>query len=389
MSLPGQLGNYRLIRLLGQGGFAEVYLGEHVHLGTQAAIKLLQSNVSTAEEANFRQEAQIIARLAHPHIVRVLDFDVQAGKPFLVMDYASGGTMRRRCPRGTCLSLPDIVSTVKQIAEALQYAHEQKIIHRDLKPENLLVGVRQEVLLSDFGIALLTQTSRPLGTQPVVGTTGYMAPEQLRGHPVFASDQYALAVIVYEWLCGEPPFQGTFVEVASSHLYKAPPSLCQKNQAIPPEVEAVVFKALGKNPHARFGTVQAFAEALERAAHIFTASTIWGTPGPRGTPPQVQLKPPIAATTGTQPAQPLLQVQAAPVMPAGKANARRIRTTRAIRTVCGGLLAVSVLLWLLSNVIMVSLHTAFGLVIFLCLILWIAAYADHRQAVEGPRQKRR
>jgi serine/threonine protein kinase len=389
MGLTGQLGNYRLIQMLGQGGFAEVYLGEHVHLGTQAAIKVLQANVTASEEANFRQEAQIIARLAHPHIVRVLDFDVQAGTPFLVMDYAPGGTMRRRYPRGTRVALLDVVSSVKQIAEALQYAHDQKVIHRDLKPENLLIGARQEILLSDFGIALLSQTSRLQGTQQVVGTAAYMAPEQLQGHPGFASDQYALAVIIYEWLCGERPFQGTFAEVASCHLYKAPPSLRQKNQAIPPEVEEVVFKALEKDPHARFGSVLSFVEALERTTRIFTASTISAVPGAVGKEAQMQVVAPTvrAGTMRTQPAQPLLQTQIASVLPTRNVNGRRIRITRTIRTICGILLGLSVLLWLVSSVVMVSLHTTFALVIILCLMLWAAAYADHRRAVEGPHRK--
>jgi serine/threonine protein kinase len=392
MGLTGQLGNYRLIQMLGQGGFAEVYLGEHVYLGTQAAIKVLQANITPSEEASFRQEAKIIARLAHPHIVHVLDFDVQAGTPFLVMDYAPGGTMRRRYPRGTCVALPDVVSSVKQIAEALQYAHDQKVIHRDLKPENLLIGARQEILLSDFGIALLSQTSRPQSTQQVVGTTAYMAPEQLRGHPSFASDQYALAVIIYEWLCGERPFQGTFAEVASCHLYKTPPSLCQKNQAIPPGVEEVVFKALEKDPHARFGRVLPFVEALERAMRIFTASTISVVPGAVGKEAQMQVVAPTvrAGTMRTQPAQPLRQTQVASVLPTRNVNGRRrIRTTKAIKTICGILLGLSVLLWLVSNVIMVSLHTTFALVIILCLMLWVAAYADHRRAVEGPHRKPR
>jgi serine/threonine protein kinase len=389
MGLTGQLGNYRLIQMLGQGGFAEVYLGEHVHLGTQAAIKVLQANVTASEEASFRQEAQIIARLAHPHIVRVLDFDVQAGAPFLVMDYAPGGTMRRRYPRGTCVALPDVVSLVKQVGEALQYAHDQKVIHRDLKPENLLIGAHQEILLSDFGIALLSQASQPQSTQQVVGTTAYMAPEQLRGHPSFASDQYALAVIIYEWLCGEQPFQGTFAEVASGHLYKTPPSLCQKNQAIPPGVEEVVFKALEKDPHARFGSVLSFVEVLERATRIFTASTISAVPGAVGKEAQMQAVAPTvrAGTMRTQPAQPLLQTQAASVLPTRNVNGRRIRITRTIRTICGILLGLSVLLWLVSSVVMVSLHSTFALVIILCLMLWTAAYADHRRAVEGPHRK--
>src|SRR5947209_13633706 len=150
-----QLGNYRLLRLLGEGGFAEVYLGEHIHLGTQAAIKVLHTQLTSDDVEKFRIEARNIAHLMHPHIVRVLEFGVEGKIPFLVMDYASNGTLRQRHPRGTPLTLASIISYVKQIADALQYAHDEKLIHRDIKPENMLLGRRNEVLLSDFGIAVM------------------------------------------------------------------------------------------------------------------------------------------------------------------------------------------------------------------------------------------
>src|SRR5207244_5426759 len=177
------LGNYRLVSLLGEGGFAEVYLGEHVYLGTQAAIKILHTQLTSNELEQFRLEARTIAHLEHPHIVRVLDFGVEGKTPFLVMSYAPNGTLRQRHPKGIPLPLPTIVSYVKQIADALQYAHELKLVHRDVKPENMLVGRRMEVLLSDFGIALVAQSSHYQGTRDVVGAVAYMAPEQIQGKP--------------------------------------------------------------------------------------------------------------------------------------------------------------------------------------------------------------
>ena len=154
-----QLGNYRIIRPLGQGGFAEVYLGEHLRLRTQAAIKILHTQLAGDDAAGFLSEAQTIGHLEHPHIVRVLDFDVKEGVPFLVMSYAPNGTLRHRHPKGTQLPLETILLYVKQIADALQYAHDEKLIHRDVKPENMLLGRRNEVLLSDFGIAIIAQSS--------------------------------------------------------------------------------------------------------------------------------------------------------------------------------------------------------------------------------------
>src|SRR6266567_3253734 len=146
-----RLGNYRLVRLLGQGGFAEVYLGEHIHLDTLAAIKVLYTQLDSEDMEQFHTEARTIARLIHPHIVRVFDYGVTETTPFLVMDYAPHGSLRRRYPKGSAVPLPQIVAAVKQVADALQYAHEQKFIHRDVKPENMLVGRHQEVLLSDLG----------------------------------------------------------------------------------------------------------------------------------------------------------------------------------------------------------------------------------------------
>src|SRR3954453_20890190 len=170
-----QLGHYHLVRLLGTGGFAEVYLGEHVHLHTQVAVKLLHTQIAEHDRENFKHEAQTIARLLHPHIVRVLDFGVEGNTPYLVMDYAPNGTLRHHHPRGTPLPLPTIVSYTKQMAEALQYAHDQRLIHRDVKPENMLLGRNQEVLLSDFGIALTSQSSQYQSTQNIAGTIAYMA----------------------------------------------------------------------------------------------------------------------------------------------------------------------------------------------------------------------
>src|SRR5207302_11394086 len=223
-----QLGNYRLVRLLGQGGFAEVYLGEHLHLSMQAAIKLLHTQLAGEDTDAFRKEARTIARLVHPHIVRVTDFGIEGETPFLVMDYAPNGTLRQRHPKGTQLPLSLIISYVKQIAGALQHAHNEKLVHRDIKPENSLLGRQNELLLSDFGIALVAQSSRYPSPQEIVGTAAYMSPEQIQGKPRPASDQYALAVVVYEWLSGDRPFHGSFTELYTQHMFAPPPPLQEK-----------------------------------------------------------------------------------------------------------------------------------------------------------------
>ena len=265
-----QLGNYRLVRLLGKGGFAEVYLGEHVFLKTPVAVKLLHTQLESEDMTGFLQEAQMIARLQHPHIVRVTDFGMDGDLPYLVMDFAPNGTLRHRHPRGTVLPLATILSYVKQIADALQYAHDEKLIHRDIKPENMLLARNNTILLSDFGIATVAHRSSTQNTQVVAGTAVYMAPESFLGKPYPASDQYALAIVVYEWLCGEPPFyKSDFIQLGYHHSFVPPEPLRAKVPSISKDVELVVNTALSKDPKQRFGSVQAFATALEHASQPY------------------------------------------------------------------------------------------------------------------------
>jgi serine/threonine protein kinase len=266
-------GNYRLTRLLGKGGFAETYLGEHTYLQTFAAVKILHAQFTPFDQEAFFSEARTIARLKHPNIIRVLDFGVQNDMPYLIMDYAPHGTLGQRHPRGEPLPLPVVAPYVKQVAAALHYAHSQKIIHRDVKPENMLLGEVDEVLLGDFGVATIVLTTLWPQARNVAGTVAYMAPEQLQGQPQPASDQYALGVVVYEWLTGVVPFRGTYSEVAMQHERKPPPPLRDLCTTIPLDVEEVVLTALSKDPWQRFGSVQAFANALEQAS-FSSASTL-------------------------------------------------------------------------------------------------------------------
>jgi eukaryotic-like serine/threonine-protein kinase len=261
-----QFGQYRLLRLLGQGGFAEVYLGEHVYSETGAVIKVLHTQVTPEDIGEFQQEVHMLAGLKHSHIVRVLDFGVEDRTPYLVMDYAPGGTLRGRHPKGTRLPLSTVVDYVKQVAQALQYAHEHRVIHRNIKPENMLIGEKGEILLSDFAIALIAQSSRHQSTKDMTGTIAYMAPEQIEGHPRPQSDQYSLAIVAYEWLSGSPPFHGSFTEVAVKHSVTPPPSLRGGLPALSPEVDQVILMALAKKPEERFATVDTFAIALEQAS---------------------------------------------------------------------------------------------------------------------------
>jgi serine/threonine protein kinase len=265
--LGQKFGDYRLLRWLGGGGCGDVYLGEHVHDQTLAAVKLLHARLTGSEELKaFINEARTI-RLKHPNIVSLLDFGIGANDiPFLVMEYAPHGTLRTLHPKGSRLPLSTIMNYVIPIASALQYAHDLHLVHRDVKPENMLVGANGEILLSDFGIATVDYSSHTTSEQESMGgTIAYMAPEQFSGKPRAASDQYALAVVVYEWLCGNRPFQGMTAEVALQHSFATPPSLCEQVPGLAREVEQVVLTALAKDPRQRFASVQEFASALGEA----------------------------------------------------------------------------------------------------------------------------
>ena len=265
-----QFGNYKLVRLLGDGGFTPVYLGEHVHSRTYATVKLLKWQ--TPQE--FMNEAFRIFHLQHANILRILDFGIK--KPddtaYIIMEYAPNVSFRDKFPRGTRVPLNVVISTVKQVAAALQYAHDQRVIHLDVKPENLLLNEQNMILLSDFSIDTAKDS---LG-----GTLAYMAPEQINGHPVPASDQYSLATMVYEWLCGKLPFEGNVIQMSYLHAYEPPPPLREHIPSLSPAVEQVVLRALAKKPEERFERVAMFALALEQAARGQDAPSVRNTPQP-------------------------------------------------------------------------------------------------------------
>ncbi|HVB75515.1 MAG TPA: protein kinase [Ktedonobacteraceae bacterium] len=259
-----QFGDYRLVRLIGKGGFADVYLGEHMRRKTLTAVKVLHARLAQDNLKSFLNEARSF-RLKHAHIIQILDFGLEDDFPYLVMEYAPSGSLRQRYPKGTRLPLATIVSYVAQLADALQYAHGEGVIHRDIKPDNMLVGQRGDVLLSDFGIASIAQTATSLDLRDQAGTITYMSPEQMQGKPRPASDQYSLGIVIYEWICGDRPFHGTFAEIHGQHLTTLPPSLRARVPDLPVAVEQVVMIALAKDYRSRFASIKAFASALGQA----------------------------------------------------------------------------------------------------------------------------
>ncbi len=260
-----QFGPYRIVRPLGRGGSAHVLLGKHIYLETQAAIKILRQQQEQDADRKLRREAYILSQLHHPHIICLHEFAVQDTQPFLALDYAPFGNLRQYHTERQSLPLTIILRYVKQIASALQYIHDKGWLHLDVKPENMLIARHGYLWLSDFGIALPAHYASTRIGKVRWGTAAYMAPEQLHGIPCSASDQYALAIVTYELLCGSLPFVGTALEIASQHMYAPRPSLRVRDPRLSPAVEYVVQKALAKDPTQRFASVNEFAENLEQS----------------------------------------------------------------------------------------------------------------------------
>ena len=252
--LVGQyLGNYYICEHLGQGGYADVYRCVHKDLKTEHAMKVMQKPLSWERQQLFLNEVELHTQMDHPSIVKISDSDIRSHF-FLVMDYASLGTLSRLSGQQVELSI--IIPYVKQLAEALDYIHQKQVVHCDVKPDNFLLTSNNTILLCDFGIAVKT-------TQHISGAYGtleYVSPEQMQRMPCPASDQYSLAVTVYEWLSGEYPFDNG-VDI----LTRPVPSLRQKLPTLLQEVEDVVLKGLEKQPQNRYPSVSAFATALEQA----------------------------------------------------------------------------------------------------------------------------
>jgi serine/threonine protein kinase len=278
-------GRYRLLRALGGGSMGEVYLAEDRHMRRRVAIKVVATEAAPYADAvaaaqarkYFEREMRAIAQLDHPHILDLYDYGEEQSQGLLliyvVMPYRPEGSLadrlRRRLPTAP-LTPEEVADLIRQAAAALQHAHDHQIIHQNVKPSNFLLQLqpqqprRLHLLLSDFGVARFVGASATTG-QIVRGSPSYMAPEQWEGRPTYASDQYALAIMAYELLVGHPPFQGAPGPMMYQHLQKPPPPPSSQNPALPAAIDAVLLRALAKQPRERFPSVAAFAEALARA----------------------------------------------------------------------------------------------------------------------------
>ncbi len=275
--LTGQaLGESRVIKWIGGGGMAEIYLAK-TQRRDLCALKVLLPHLQKQPDfvRRFLREAKNAALLRHPNIVAIHDCQqLTDGTTFFVMDWVEGGSladlMAARRQQGRGFSSAEIGHIIGQVAEALEYAHQQGVIHRDVKPSNILLTMQGQVRLGDFGIAKIAQTTTITRPGEQLGTPAYMAPEQARGADVSPqTDVYALGVVVYEMLAGRPPFQGDTSQVLSilyQHVHKPPPPVRTFNPTVSPSVERVLSRVLAKKPEERYRSPREFVAAFRVAS---------------------------------------------------------------------------------------------------------------------------
>ncbi len=269
--MPGaQVGPYQILEQLGQGGMATVYKAYHPALDRYVALKALHP--AFLEDPNFlerfRREARVVARLDHPNIVPVYDFSEHEGRPYLVMKFVEGETLKARLQRGA-LTLAEIGRIAEAVGAALAYAHEQGVLHRDVKPSNVLLGTDGRIYLTDFGLARIAQAGEStLSSDRLLGTPQYISPEQAlgKGDLDARTDIYAFGVMLYEMLLGRVPYNAdTPYAIIHDHIYAPLPRPRDLDPNLPLALERVLLKALAKQPEDRFADVPALMEALRQA----------------------------------------------------------------------------------------------------------------------------
>lgn len=271
---------YRLEEKLGAGGMCDVYRARHIAIGKEVAVKVLRPELAADPKVveRFEREARAASLVHHPNAITLMDYGTATGNtPFMVMELIVGATLRELLKRHGAMPVERVTGIVNQACAALEAAHSVGVIHRDIKPENILVTEydgRDWVQVVDFGIAKIQEDvnrrAALTGANLIIGTPRYMAPEQAEERPVDArSDIYSLGVVVYEMLAGVPPFAGsTATQLLIAHAVEPPPPLMNHRPDLPPEVAAVVMRALDKDPARRPQSALDFARELERAARL-------------------------------------------------------------------------------------------------------------------------
>ncbi|MGE3074108.1 MAG: protein kinase [Dehalococcoidia bacterium] len=300
-------GRYRLERLLGTGGIAEVWLAEDQRLKRWVAVKVLRDQFSAADAdliAAFDREATVIARLQHQNIVGVYDAGSYQDRRYIVMEYVHGFSLRQLLETQGRMTEAEAIRYGTQVANALQYAHSQGVVHCDIKPENILVNEGGVAKVADFGVAeTLTRTMAPGQAKDLLGTIAYLAPEIIEGsNPSPSSDVYSLGLTVFELVAGRPPFSGASAGASIGQRLATPaPSLRTFARGASAELEAVLARALSLSPPDRYPSAAAFGAALQRVP-LHQTGPVAPIAAPPGRPPVITRRQPTARVRRNAPA---------------------------------------------------------------------------------------
>ena len=275
-ALGSKLGDFEVIEEVGRGGMGVVYRARQVSLGREVAIKVLPSEMARDGQtaARFQAEARRMAQLQHPGIAQVYTVGEYEGEHYFAMQYLPGGSLQERLARGS-LPVPEAVEIAIQVAEALDYAHSRGIIHRDIKPANIMFDGEGRAVVTDFGIAKAADGTMMTATGIALGTPAYMSPEQVKGNPIDGrADLYSLGVVLYEMVCGRPPFVGeNALSVAMRHVSEPPMPPRAMCAELPEWLQSIILKALAKEPADRFGSAGEMAAALRTHTQVVWTAT--------------------------------------------------------------------------------------------------------------------
>ncbi len=297
-------GRYQIEALLGQGGMSAVYKATDPNLRRVVAVKIIHSHLSGDQEfvRRFEEEAAAVAQLRHPNIIQVHDFSHDGPTYFIVFEFVPGESLQEWLKRlnesGRQMDYKEAANIAADVADALHYAHDQGLVHRDVKPANVIINVRSQPILMDFGIAKIVGGTQHTATGAVLGTARYMSPEQIKGEGVDArSDIYSLGVMLFEMVSGRPPFEAeSAMTLMMMHMQDPVPNVGELRPEVPTALANVITKALSKDPTNRFRTAAEFASALRRLDEV-PAAPILGQPKrePQFTSPQVVQPQPLPA----------------------------------------------------------------------------------------------
>ena len=260
---------YQIIKMIGEGGMANVYLAHDTILDRDVAVKVLRGDLADDEKfvRRFQREAIAASSLNHPNIVEMYDVGEDDGKYFIVMEYIEGQTLKSLIKKRGALTLAEVIDIMLQLTSGIACAHDSYIIHRDIKPQNVLILDDGRVKITDFGIAMALNSNELTQTNSVMGSVHYLPPEQANGSgSTIKSDIYSLGILMYELLTGKVPFKGdNAVEIAIKHLKEQMPSVCEENPAIPQSIENIILRACAKNPKNRYDSVSQMHNDLKTA----------------------------------------------------------------------------------------------------------------------------